>query len=180
MRRSLAVPMISLGAIAAIATLGGASFVACSNNSTGNADMAAPGDVVGPAHGNHYQYAVNKILVPMSRSDYAIDLNGDGHVDNQLGNIIGALAAQNFDVQSQLDTAITGGSIVLLVDVQTTANAYDTANAAAANDSVVGVTFYLGVPMKPVVPDGGNPDGGVGGPDFSGMGMFTVDSAVSS
>ncbi len=33
------------------------------------------------------QYVWNAVLVPMTRSDYALDLNGDGRADNQFGNI---------------------------------------------------------------------------------------------
>ena len=47
-----------------------------------NTDMAA-----GP-HGEFHNYATSQILLPTSGTEYAIDLNGDGKVDNQLGLII--------------------------------------------------------------------------------------------
>jgi len=107
------------------------------------------------AQGDFSYYVVNSLLVPMQRSDYAIDLNGDNHPDNQLGNIIGALSAQNLDTQKQIDMAVGGGTVVLLISVQAT-------NLMTADN--VGVTVYLG--QKQMMPD-----------FMSGMGMFTVDGS---
>ncbi len=126
----------------------------CGGNGN-NPDMG-PSDTT-MAEGDFHYYVVNKLTVPMQRADFAIDLNGDGHPDNQLGNIIGALAAQNLDTQTQIDMAVSSGDVVLLVSLQT--KSMDTANN-------VGVTLYIGKSQMM--------------PDFmSGMGMFTVDSAAS-
>src|SRR5438046_8469232 len=56
----------------------------------------------------------NALTVPQEKSMFAMDLNGDGKLDNQLGNIIGALAAQNLDPQMGVNDSITAGSVVLL------------------------------------------------------------------
>src|SRR5512135_121504 len=63
-----------------------------------------------PAGGSvRAQYVWNNVLVPMQRTDYAIDLNGDGRNDNQLGNIEGALAGQGLPVQTQATQAVQSG-----------------------------------------------------------------------
>jgi hypothetical protein len=41
-------------------------------------------------------YLVNNVTLPLARLDYAIDLNGDGLADNNLGQLLGALASQNY------------------------------------------------------------------------------------
>ena len=76
------------------------TFAACGGGGTSSGDCTATGGT------NKAQYVVNSVQVPQQRSDYAIDLNGDGRVDNQLGNIIGALTGQGLDVQSGVDMAI--------------------------------------------------------------------------
>ena len=47
--------------------------------------------------GRTQTYVVNHLTLPQSKADFAIDLNGDGKPDNQLGNIIGALTGVGFD-----------------------------------------------------------------------------------
>jgi hypothetical protein len=119
------------------------------------ADMGGTGDVT-MATGSTTYYVVNKLQVPQQRSDFAIDLNGDGRTDNQLGSIISALAAQNLDVQTQIDMAVSAGSVVLLLSVQST---------SLTSGDMVGVTVYLGQKTAAA-------------PDFmSGMGMFAVDGS---
>jgi hypothetical protein len=112
------------------------------------------GDVV-MAEGDQHYYVMNQLTVPMEKKDYSIDLNGDGRPDNQLGNIIGALSAQNLDTQMAVNDAVKGGSVLLLISVQAT-------SLTDANN--VGVTVYLGT--KNTMPD-----------FTSGMGMFSIDSS---
>jgi hypothetical protein len=175
MKRSL---VLSLALAAAVAT-GGVIFYGCSSDNGTTTPTVAD---VTTAHGSFYYYVLNDILVPMGRSDYAIDLNGDGHADNQLGNIVGALSAQNFDVQTQVTASVTTGSVILLISMQTNDSALMNDAPMNSGDPGVGVTFYLGKSMKGMVPDGGVPDGGhiPGAADFSGMGMFTVDTSASA
>src|SRR5262245_13994594 len=85
---------------------------------SGCGDTSGGGGEVMMAEGDTSYYVVNKLTVPMEKKDYSIDLNGDGRVDNQLGNIIGALAAQMLDTQKGVDDAVTAGDVLLLVSVQ--------------------------------------------------------------
>lgn len=89
--------------------------------------------------GAHTHYIANKIFVPTSSTEsreYGLDLNGDGTVDNQLGATLAALKSQGgFDIQATIDTAVNEGSIILLVDFQTTSFT----SAAAA-----GIQVFLG------------------------------------
>jgi hypothetical protein len=66
--------------------------------------------------GMEAKYVANTVMVPQQRSDYAIDLNGDGRVDNQLGNIIGALTGAGLNTQDGVNNAIMQGNLILLLD----------------------------------------------------------------
>jgi hypothetical protein len=109
--------------------------------------------------GTTAQYVFNQVTVPQQRSDYAIDLNGDGRVDNQLGNIIGALSAQAVPVQTQMDGAIASGQSITLLD-ERSADASFTSDGCAASD------LYAGTAMA--------------SPDYSGNGHFTVDATATA
>ncbi|MGZ3437916.1 MAG: hypothetical protein ACXVDD_00280 [Polyangia bacterium] len=101
------------------------------------------------------QYVWNAVRVPMRRTDYALDLNGDGRADNQFGNIYGALEGQNLGVQNDATQAVNSGQSLTLID----AYADDfSADACAASD------VEAADPMA--------------SPDFSGAGHFTVDAAA--
>jgi len=101
------------------------------------------------------QYVMNAVLVPLQRSTYALDLNGDGRADNQFGNIYGALASQNLAGQDDAMPAVNSGQDLTLID----AHADDFADDACAASDV----------------ENANP---MASPDFSGAGHFTVDSAA--
>ena len=101
------------------------------------------------------QYVWNTVLVPLVRSDYALDLNGDGRTDNQFGNLYGALATQNLDVQNDATQAVTGGQSLTLID----AHADDLSNDACAASDVEAAQAMAS-------------------PDFSGAGHFTVDATA--
>jgi hypothetical protein len=116
-------------------------------------DLATPPDLTALPPGAH-QYAANKLLGPLSSADYALDLNGDGQADNQLGSILGALAGQGFDAQAQIDAAIANGEVVYLVR-------FDTADPNLGDD-----------PMATAVLARGKP----GVANFGGMGKFTLDA----
>jgi hypothetical protein len=121
--------------------VGDAGVVAC-----------APG-----AGGNTRKYVVNQLTLPQSRTDYAFDLNGDGKLDNQLGNIIGALAQQNLNPQLAMDLAVAAGSDVMLLQV-------DSSDATFVSDACARSTWANGVPQS--------------SPDFSGNGTFAVDNSL--
>jgi hypothetical protein len=162
--------MMILVAAASAAGCGGTGV-----DAGGGADLAVAADMAGmtdmptsspdlapmltpacaPAGGAmHAQYVWNDIVVPMQRADYAIDLNGDGRVDNQLGNIEGALASQNIPVQAQATQSVTSGQSLTLVDE----HAADLTTADCAAADVEAATAMAS-------------------PDFSGAGHFTVDSS---
>src|ERR1700691_4348622 len=94
-------------------TLGGASLIACSSNG---------GGTVTPT-GAHTHYVGNAVYVPTTNVEataYGLDLNGDGTVDNQLGNVLATLGGMGFDIQGTVNTAVAEGDIILLVDFQAT------------------------------------------------------------
>ena len=63
---------------------------------------------------------VNKLILPKKIGDYAVDLDGNGTKDNQLGNILagisGFIPAAN-SPQTMLDSQIKQGALLLLFDV---------------------------------------------------------------
>jgi len=124
------------------------TFVACGGG-TDSGDCTASGGT------NKAQYVTNAVMVPQQRSDYAIDLNGDGRVDNQLGNIIGALEGQMLHVQDGVNAAVTDGTLIVLLTETSTDAAYQS-DACATAQVQVGQTVAM--------------------PDYSGAGHFTVDS----
>lgn len=84
-----------------------ASLVAC-----GGGD----GDDAEPPSGPHTGYVVDSVSVP---DDKPFDLDGNGVKDNALGQVLGILSGQGFDVQGSLDEAVAQGTIILLYDLQT-------------------------------------------------------------
>ena len=116
---------------------------------------SSSGECTATTGSNKSQYVVNAVMVPQQRSDYAIDLTGDGRVDNQLGNIIGALTGQGLDVQSGVDMATADGTLILLMSESSTDSMFQNDNCAT---SVVQIGQSTTMP------------------DFSGMGHFTVDT----
>lgn len=70
----------------------------------------------------HYQYVLNKLLVPTTASQvgqFSIDLNGDGTADNSIGTAFAALSNFGFDIQTALDKSLLSGGIIILADVET-------------------------------------------------------------
>jgi hypothetical protein len=126
------------------------AFGACGGSGTSSGDCTASGG------SNKAQYVVNSVMVPEQRSDYAIDLNGDGRVDNQLGNIIGALTGQGLDVQSGVNMATADGTLVLLMSEASTDATFQSDNCATSVVQIGQSTTN---------------------PDFSGTGTFAVDTS---
>jgi len=117
--------------------------------------------------GAHNHYVANSILIPSNNTEareYGLDLNGDGTVDNQLGMVLGTLASMGFTIQATVDKAVSQGSIILLLDFQTT----DFTNAGAA-----GIQALLGT--NPVPPACNGSADTTCGHHLTGTGMFTVD-----
>jgi len=125
------------------------TFAACGGGGTSSGDCTATGGT------NKAQYVVNSVQVPQQRSDYAIDLNGDGRVDNQLGNIIGALEGQMLHVQDGVNQAVTDGTLIVLM-TETSSDATFQSDSCATGQVQIGQSQAM--------------------PDYSGMGHFAVDS----
>ena len=90
-------------------------------------------DIVGPYSGVTYRFVVDRLTLPMQRSDFADDLNGDGRPDNQLGNVVGFLAGQN-DLTDAVDDLLGSGVLAPVIELTTD-------DPALRNDPTVGVRF---------------------------------------
>ncbi|MBT8495516.1 MAG: hypothetical protein KJO07_20880 [Deltaproteobacteria bacterium] len=67
-------------------------------------------------------FVFDTITVPTSEAQakqVALDIDGDGEVDNALGNVISTLASfsDSVDVQGQVDDSLADGSVILLADL---------------------------------------------------------------
>lgn len=113
------------------------------------------------AHGDYHRFVMKRLILPKERKEFAIDLNGDGNVDNQLGQILAvALAAQqNLDIQTGVDQAVEAGDALCLLALQT-------ADPSLRDDTQVGATFAQAVNLP--------------SPDLSGAATtpFTLDAAL--
>ena len=124
-------------------------IVACGNNNNasprdGAIDSPipadAPIDVPAPPMGN-YQYVLDHMTVPQTNNQAladGLDLNGDQHVDNQLGMVLSAFSGMGFNAQTATTQAIDTGALLTLIDLYTddfttstmpTFTTYDGANA---------------------------------------------------
>jgi len=71
-----------------------------------------------PQHG----YVTSVIQIPTSPQQvnaFGRDINGDGRVDNALGQFFAALEAQNLDFEGDTTTAIDGGQLLMLHALRT-------------------------------------------------------------
>src|SRR5262245_58256352 len=89
------------------------ALTACGGSSGGDDD----GGTVDPA-GTAHTYVVSRIRLPVAAGEgnkYGIDLDGDGNIDNALGNILSALsgaASGSLELQGPLDSSVLQGKIV--------------------------------------------------------------------
>ena len=155
--------------------LGGCHSDESGGTATSGDGCGASGDCTGPAHGAFHRYVVNSISLPASAKDFAIDLNGDGIPDNQLGALNLLTMSNTLPGGPALDPtnqAIVDGRLLLLLGLQSS-------DPTLKNDTEVAATAYIGKTMTSrfATDDAGNsiPDSGAGGPDFSGGGSFAVD-----
>jgi hypothetical protein len=103
----------------------------------GGGDTDAGTDAGPP--GDPYGYVTTALRLPMTGEMLGVDVDGNGQIDNALGNLLqtlGALVGMGFDAQGSITMALQDGSLVMLWNV-TDVNAFDT-------DSNVGVEFYIG------------------------------------
>jgi hypothetical protein len=86
------------------------------------AGMAGEGAV--PVSGDHYGYVFNSLKMPVSANEatkVGFDLDGDDVVDNRFGHAMASFAAQGFDIDGAIGTAILNGGTIMLADLQATA-----------------------------------------------------------
>ena len=72
--------------------------------------------------GPHYTYVLDHVTVPTSTSEarqYALDLNGDRTVDNELGEVFATATSMGFDTTKATQSAVDSGAIALIADLQT-------------------------------------------------------------
>jgi hypothetical protein len=98
--------------------------------------------------GMHYHYVANQVNVPTSNAqanEYGLDLTNSGMVQNQLGMVLGTLANMGFDIQGDVNKAVAEGSLMLLLDVQTT---------SFTSTSAAGISAFLGATSTPAACNG--------------------------
>jgi hypothetical protein len=105
---------------------------------------------------NNVQLVANSILLPKTRTDYSIDLNGDGYFDNQLSSLVAILKSQGNDANAQIAVGITNGDQILLFDEMSGDSTFQ-ADACASADVFTGMAQA--------------------NPDLTGGGHFVVDPA---
>jgi len=122
-----------------------------------------------PPVGLHNHYVIAHERAPVSAvtgSLYGLDLDGDANVDNALAKVGATLSAMGFDVEGETNRLVDRGTILMLLDLQTT----DFMTATA-----VGLTVIAGANARPA-PCTSDSDG-VCRHHLDGTGLF--DRAVS-
>jgi len=105
------------------------------------------------------QFVAATVTLPKNATNLAFDIDGDGTADNRLGNIIQAVASLGLNPQAAADTAVTSGTLILLVEAQST----DGTQQSATN---AGAKVALG--NKPAAP-----------PAYDGTDAFTIASTTT-
>src|SRR5262245_10298994 len=78
-------------------------------------DLTPVAACVPPSGGTVARFVWNSMRVPMERANYAIDLNGDHHPDNQLGTIDQAILSMGGLPQASVDYAVGSGQSITLM-----------------------------------------------------------------
>jgi hypothetical protein len=65
----------------------------------------------------NYEFLLSSLKLPVLSRDYAFDLDGNGRVDNQLGQVISAMLQQGLDMQATVDKAVSDGKVLILFTV---------------------------------------------------------------
>jgi len=97
-------------------------LVACGGGGSGSIDAPVPDALIDAPEPplNVHRFVIDKQKVPQNNTEarmLALDLDGDVTVDNQLGMVLGTLAAQGFDSQSVITAAIDRGTQIQLVEL---------------------------------------------------------------
>ena len=102
--------------------------------------MAGCGGAAGPVHGPYtgiaQRFYVTGLMLPQQRSDYAVDLNGDGRAEDELGNIEGAIAGQ-FAENQHIDEILAADRAPMIVELVSD-------DASLREDATVGVRWLDG------------------------------------
>ncbi|MCS6915017.1 MAG: hypothetical protein RMK29_05615 [Myxococcales bacterium] len=125
------------------------------------ADMARPPGGVDPScttpRGTLWKSVVSRLVMPTVDEPCAIDVDGDGLIDNALRGVVAGLRAAAFDLQANADAVLRSGELVQLVTLQSE----DPTNSSCAH-----VTLRRGLrPDKP--------------PALDGSDTFAVDAAIA-
>jgi hypothetical protein len=139
----------------------------CGGDSTTTGNPDAPtggGNPDAPtASGNYTHYATSTIKVGSKTADKdanGFDLDGDGHVNNVLGQLLILATSQGVDIDGAIATALTNGEFVILQSLHG-----DTTTAASA-------TWQLYIGKAFVSPDKPNLT--------SGAGTFMIDTTKTA
>lgn len=130
------------------------TMAACGGSSGGGAGGGGSAGDCTPSGGtNTAQYVANTVTVPATPGDDAIDMDGDGKPDNELGLIIQTLNQQMLMIQQGVTDALTMGQFVVLASETST-------DATFQTDSCAKVELVEGQSTS--------------SPDFSGNGTFSI------
>jgi hypothetical protein len=144
------------------------SFAACGGSSSGDDDTVDPA-------GTSHTYVVDSVLLPTKAGDgakYGLDLDGDGQVDNALGQILSALSSAagsgSLDLQGSIDDQVLTANIILLANIKAT-------DLAMANG--VALEIFLGANPNPAActDTSDPPDITTCGQHLMGTGSFDID-----
>jgi hypothetical protein len=143
-------------------------FAACGGSSSGDDNQT-----IDP-NGTPHTYVVDRVLLPTKSGEgnkYGLDLDGDGNIDNALGNILSALSSAagsgSLDLQGSIDTSVNQGHIILLTNLKATA--LDMATGVALEVYVADTTNVTPAPCN------GSADT-VCGNHLKGTGKFAIAS----
>jgi hypothetical protein len=142
-----------------------ALFSACGGDAN-----APPPDVTMFSSANPAKYVANALTVPLDRMQYGMDLNGDGKLDNQLGNIIGALSANNLDTQKGVNDSVCKGAVILLLTETSDDATWQTSDGSGALIQVGKAFAYTDTNMDKLC------NAGDVAPKYDGTDTFMVDS----
>jgi hypothetical protein len=127
-----------------------ASAVALSAGACGGSSSGDDTTTVNPA-GMPHTYVVDQVLLPTKSGEgakYGLDIDGDGQVDNALGNILTALSSAagsgSLNLQGSIDDTVLQGKIILLANLKATA--LDMATGAALEIFVADSTMVTPQP----------------------------------
>ena len=90
-------------------------------------------EVEGPFTGAARRFFVSSVALPMQRSDFGADLNGDGRPDNQFGNLAGEIGIA-MGTQEHGDEIVAADSTPMVLEIVSD-------DPALLDDATVGVRF---------------------------------------